>query len=114
MSVTESSSIGKGRTTVGGVPASDHGGCSNVRVRRQVLEGIVVLGQQAIFSVRARDRGKRLSAIVVNSVISNSCGDNDERRGEESEGGDELHVCGCRGAKVRFAGVWYQCIPKLL
>ena len=45
------------------------------------LEGFVALGQQAVFSARARNHGKRPSAIVINRVPRDSCGDNDEQRG---------------------------------
>ena len=62
----KSSSVGKGQTTAGGVPASDQGGSSNVREWWQVLEGFEALGQQAVLSVRALNRGKQLSTIVIN------------------------------------------------
>ena len=45
------------------------------------LEGFVALGQQAVFSARARNHGKRPSAIVINRVPRDLRGDNDERRG---------------------------------
>ena len=84
MSVTKSSLVGKGRTTAGGVPASDRRGSSNVWEWWQVLEGFEALGQQAVLSVRALNRGKQLSTIVINGS-QKTCGDNNEWRGEESE-----------------------------
>ena len=76
-----------------------------MRERWEILEGLwwSVLGQQG--SIRARNRGKQLVAIVVNGAPSDSGGANGEGRGKESDDGDELHFCDRKGAKAVFAGV---------
>ena len=75
-----------------------------MRERWEIFEGSV-FGQQAVGSIRARNRGERLRDIVVNGVPSDSGGVNGEGRGKESDDGDELHVCDCKGAKAVFIGV---------
>jgi len=91
------------RTTAWGVPPGNRGGSTDIWECRQILEDLVTFGQQTVGSVRARDRGKRLWAIVVNWVPRDAGGASDERSDKESDDGDELHVCDCRKTRVLFA-----------
>ena len=94
-----------GRTAVGGVPAGDYGGSSNIRERWQIFEEVVALGYHAVETIRTRNNVERVRALVINGVPGDLRGANGERRGEESDGRDKLHVCSCRKAKALFAGV---------
>lgn len=104
MSVRRETEVSKiGRTAVGRVPPGDYGRSTNIWERWQITEDLVSLGQQAAGPVRTCDRRKRLCAVIVGGVPRDARSANDERSGEESDDGDELHVCDCKEARVLFA-----------
>lgn len=94
-----------GRTTVGRVPAGDRGGSTNIWERREILEDVVTLGQEAVGSIGTCNRGKRLCAHIINGVPRDGCGADGERSSKESDDGGESHVRDCTKARILFAWV---------
>ena len=97
-----------GRTAVGGVPASDRWGSTDIRERWEIPEDVVSLGQHAIGSIRARDRIERHVTVVIKGVIRDGSRADSERNSEESKDREEFHAGGGMKAN-RVVFVWTSC-----
>lgn len=91
------------RTAIGGVVVGDREGSTDIWERRQISEDIVTLGQHAVGSIRARNRGKRLRFVVINRAIRNECSTDDGWNGEKSDDRGEFHVCDRKKVEVPVA-----------
>lgn len=99
-------SIETARTAVGGIRALDQCGCSEIRVRWQIPEGLVAQGRKVLIAL---DHIERLcSSVKAVATFDHSC-TGSKWGSDKSEKGEVFHACGWVSKANWVVPVWVFC-----